>query len=70
MPITVLNTCHAINISLNGEKKYKSTLAIQVPEESEQEDNNMMMAEPGQQSSSLKNIWPCHVLPDFPHFWL
>lgn len=25
-----------------------------------------MMAEPGEQSSSLENIWPGHVPPDLP----
>ena len=37
-----------------------------VTEEGEQEHEHMMMAEPGEKSSSLKNIWPGHVPPDLP----
>lgn len=39
---------------------------VHSPEEGEQEHDHVMMAEPGEQSSSLKNIWPGHVPPDLP----
>lgn len=37
-----------------------------VTEEGEQGHDLVVMAEPGEQSSSLENIWPGHVPPDLP----
>ena len=44
----------------------QTALEVHSPEEGEQEHDHVMMAEPGEQSSSLKNICPGHVPPDLP----
>lgn len=66
-------TCHANNQlpQTNKPKKHECTVwATNLPEEGEQEHNNMMMAEPGERSPSSKNTRPGHSLPDLPsHLW-
>ena len=54
------------NKQLLQKDKKRGGLAVRLPEEGEQEHDHMMVAEAGQQGTSLKNIWPGHVLPDLP----
>lgn len=65
-PYKFLHEKLAMNKYFPQKEKTATVAAIHLPEEGEQEHDNMMMAELGQQSSSLKNTWPGHVLPELP----